>query len=387
MPLTSLPVAHRASPLPLEPDSDLPIGLDDDRLDTPAILVDLDVMDRNIDSMAALAARRGLSLRPHIKSHKSVAIARRQLAAGASGICVATVGEAEVMWDHGIGDILIAYSIIGARKLQRLRPLIDAGVVTLVADSLAVAERYSELALSLGREVPLLLEIDSGMHRVGVGPSEAAALAVAMAALPAVSFRGILTHAGHAHDAIDQRGIEQVAREEARVMQFAREEIERAGVEVPVVSAGSTITTPYLSAEDGITEVRPGTYVFNDLRTLSCFACTPDQIAATMLATVVSVGSGRVTVDAGSKSLTPTRSDEYGHGHLLNRPATRFVRLSEEHGVLSVSAEDSGLGIGDRVRILPVHACVWMDLQHEVYGMRGGLIVERIRIDAMRRSL
>ncbi|MDQ1587119.1 MAG: hypothetical protein QOJ77_284 [Microbacteriaceae bacterium] len=365
----------------------LPIDLNDESLDTPAILVDLDILDSNIQGMAGVARRAGVALRPHAKSHKSFYVADKQLAAGAVGLCVATVGEAEAMWQHGVGDILLAYSIVGERKLERLRPLVDAEVVTLVTDSIEVAEGYSRLARLMNRRIPVLLEIDTGMHRVGVPPEDAGAVSATIAALPGLDVRGILTHAGHAHDATDQLGIALVARQEAREMQAARESLEAQGIEVSVVSAGSTITTPYLSAADGITEVRPGTYVYNDLRTLSCFACTPDQIAATMLATVVSRGPGRATINAGSKSITTSRMTDHGFGHVLGSPGTSFSRLSEEHGVLSLAPEDEKLRVGDRVRVLPIHICVWMDLQREVYGIREGRVVERIRVDAMRRSL
>jgi len=165
-----------------------------------------------------------------------------------------------------------------------------------------------------------------------------------------------------------------------------RASLERAGHEVAVVSAGSTLTARYLSAADGITEIRPGTYVYNDLRTLSCWACTPEEIAATMLATVVSADGERVTIDAGSKTLTTTTAPDYGSGHLAGRPDSAFTRVSEEHGVLSVPGSPV-LRVGDRVRILPVHACVWSDLQPEVYGIRQGQLTERIRVDAFRTSL
>jgi D-serine deaminase-like pyridoxal phosphate-dependent protein len=371
----------------LDAAAQLPVELGNELLDTPAVLVDLDVTERNIASMAELAARRGLKLRPHAKSHKSAHIAGLQLAAGATGLCLATVGEVEVMWANAIDDLLLAYPVVGTGKLRRLAPMAAAGSLTVVADSLEVAEGYSRLASSVGAELPVLIEVDSGMHRVGIQPDDAGKLAAGVDALPGLRVRGILTHAGQSHGAVDQLGIERVARDEVRAMQRAREALERAGLEVEVVSAGSTITTPYLSADDGITEVRPGTYVYNDLRTLGRYACTPSQIAVTMLATVVSRAPGRATLDAGSKSITTSRTAEHGYGHLLNRPNSRFGLVSEEHGVLDLAPQDEDLQVGDRVRVLPIHICVWMDLHAEVYGIRGGEVVQRIRVDAMRRSL
>jgi D-serine deaminase-like pyridoxal phosphate-dependent protein len=374
-------------PLALDPQAPLPVPLGDPRLDTPAMLVDLDIAESNIASMAAYARRAGLRLRPHAKTHKSLAMARRQLAAGAVGLCVATVSEAEVFAGAGTADITLAYPVVGARKLQRLADVCRAAPITLVADSAAVIDGYGEVARRAGRPVEVLVEVDAGMHRVGALPHAVPELATQVGKTAGLEFAGILTHAGHAHDAAGQLGIEQVARAEATVMGDVRADLEQAGHEVRVVSAGSSLTARYLTAADGITEIRPGTYVYNDLRTLACWSCTPEQIAVTMLATVVSTGDGgaRVTVDAGSKTLTTTKDPVYGHGHLATRPDATVARLSEEHGVLAVTGAPPA--VGDLVRILPVHVCVWSDLQPEVYGIRGGQIAERISVDAFRHSL
>jgi D-serine deaminase-like pyridoxal phosphate-dependent protein len=374
-------------PAPLAPDVALPIATADPRLDTPAILVDLDVVEANIARMAAFARRTGLALRPHIKTHKSLAMARRQVEAGATGVCCATASEAEVMISGGVRDVLLAYPLVGARKFERIAPLLVEGALTLASDSKAVTADYRQLAQSLGRPVPVMLEVDSGMHRVGADPRSVVEMVRDITRGNDLAFRGIMTHAGHSHDAKDQLGIEAVARQEAAVMGAAREELEKAGFEVPLVSAGSTITAPYLKAADGITEIRPGTYIYNDLRTMGTYACTADAIAAMVLATVVSLDGDRVTVDAGSKTLTMSRDGAFGFGHLRDRPASRFTRLSEEHGVLNLPDAETHLAVGDRVEILPIHVCVWMDLQPEVYGVRNGQVVERIAVEAMRHSL
>lgn len=387
--MTATHVEEAAScllPLPLDPAAELPLSLEDRRLDTPAMLVDLDIAEANIASMAAFARRSGLRLRPHLKTHKSLAMARRQLAAGAVGLCAATVGEAAAFAAGGVTDLTLAYPVVGARKLERLAAVCRAADLTLVADSTAVADGYQEVARQAGRTLRVLIEVDTGMGRVGATPDAAPGLARHLSGCHGLEFHGILTHAGHAHDAEGQLGVERVAREEAAIMGAVRAELERAGHEVAVVSAGSSLTARYLSAADGITEIRPGTYVYNDLRTLACWSCTYEEIAATMLATVISVDGTRVVVDAGSKTLTTSTDPVYGQGHLLSRPDGAFTRLSEEHGVLSVEGAPR-LSVGDRVRILPIHACVWSDLQPEVYGIRDGHVVERIRVDAFRRSL
>jgi D-serine deaminase-like pyridoxal phosphate-dependent protein len=374
-------------PRPLTPEIALPIALDDPRIDTPAVLVDLDIVEANISRMAALARRERLSLRPHIKTHKSTAMAQRQLAAGAVGVCCATASEAEVMVAGGVGDVLLAYPLVGRRKLERVTPLLRRGSLTLVTDSKAVTASYRELAQTIGCSIRVMIEVDSGMHRVGVEPRRIVEIAQDIAKGNELELRGILTHAGHSHDATDQLGIESVARQEAAIMGAAREELEAAGFDLAIVSAGSTITAPYLHARDGITEIRPGTYVYNDLRTMSTYACTPDGLAAFALATVVSLEGDRVTIDAGSKTLTTSHDAVYGFGHLRDLPGSRFTRLSEEHGVLAVPEGTSRLAVGDRVQVLPVHVCAWMDLQPEIYGVRNGQIVERLPVEAMRHSL
>lgn len=376
-----------ASQLAVERDgTGLPSDIDDPRVDTPCLIIDLDNVAANITRMAALASRSGVQLRPHVKTHKSVRIAQMQLDAGASGVCVATVGEAEVMRTAGVEDILVAYNIVGEAKLTRLTPLCADGGISLTADSLEVAQGYSRLAAAIGRMLPVLLEIDSGMHRTGIEPQLAGQLGSKIAALPGLELTGILTHAGHAHDVLTHPEIEAVAREEAAAMQHARAELERHGLHPQIVSAGSSITAPYLSADDGITELRPGTYVFNDLRTLEMYACTPDQIAATILATVVSVSQGRVVIDAGNKTLTMTSTEQHGLGKIKNRPGSKFVRLSEEHGVVTLPDSENDLRVGDRVQVLPIHICVCVDLQGEAFGTSSGKITELIRIDASRRS-
>jgi D-serine deaminase-like pyridoxal phosphate-dependent protein len=384
-------------PVPLDPAAALPVPVGDPALDTPAMLVDLDIAEANIASMAAFARRAGLRLRPHVKTHKSVAMARRQLDAGAAGLCVATVSEAEVFAraaaageGAGLADLTLAYPVVGARKLARLADLCQSVPVTLVADSAAVGEGFAVVAGGAGRSRAVLVEVDTGMRRAGAPPHAVPDLAGQVAKSAGLEFAGILTHAGHAHDAAGQLGIERVSRREAALMGDLRADLEQAGHEVRVVSAGSSLTARYLTAADGITEIRPGTYVYNDLRTLACWSCTAEEIAVTMAATVVSAGDGddgraRVTVDAGSKTLTMTNDAVYGYGHVAGRPDATVARLSEEHGVLAVAGPSPALG--DLVRILPVHVCVWSDLQPEVYGTRHGEIVERIRVDAFRCSL
>lgn len=376
-----------ALPKPLCDDVALPIDVGDERLDTPALLVDLDIVDANIERMAAFARRTGVALRPHVKTHKSLAMASRQLAAGATGLAVATTTEAVVMSRCGVEDLLLAYPTVGVRKLGRIAPLVKAGGLTLVSDSPETTDGYQRLAEHLGCTIPVLVEVDTGMDRVGVEPAEVLKAAREIAQTRGLALRGVMTHAGHAHGAADVRGIELVARHEAAVMGLVREELEAAGLDVEVVSAGSTITAPYLMAGDGITEIRPGTYIYNDLRTLACHACTADNLALTALATVVSRNGERVTLNTGSKTLTASTHPVFGHGQLRGIPRAEFTHVSEEHATLRLPGDQPHLGIGDRVQVVPIHACVWSDLQPEIYGHRMGRIEERVTVDAMRHSM
>lgn len=373
-------------PTPLLGNVPLPIDLNDERLDTPAVLVDLDVVDSNIEGMASFAKRQGLAMRPHTKTHKSIAMAQRQLAAGAAGLSVATTTEAEIMMRSGVTDLLLAYPIVGKPKLDRLVPLLQTGGLTLVSDSSEITEKYRELAERIGCTIPVILEVDTGMDRAGADPRKVTSLALEIAKAKGLHFRGIMTHAGHAHDALDHAGVEKIAHHEASVMGKTREELERAGLDVEVVSAGSTITSSYLHGSDGITEIRPGTYIYNDLRTLGRYACTPEAMAVTALASVVSINNDRITLNSGSKTLTSTKDGRYGYGGLIADPQAHWLRLSEEHGTLRIG---SGMkySVGDRVQLLPIHVCVWSDLQVEIYGHRSGKIVERVQVDAMRHSL
>ena len=385
--MSLIATAMNALPVPLSTSASLPLVPSDSALETPAVLVDLDRVDANIAEMQSFADREGFALRPHIKSHKSLAMAERQLDAGAVGLCASTASEAQVMAQSSSASVLVAYPLIGQPKLQRLETLADQGRLTLVTDSPQVTDGYRTFAKRMGRRIPVLVEVDTGMHRAGADPRAIVELALDVERDGELQFEGILTHAGHAHDVATRTEMIDVAREEAEIMGSLRSELESTGLTVRQVSAGSTLTAPYLRSGDGITEIRPGTYIYNDLRTLGRWACTMDTIAATMLATVVSVNGTRVTLDAGGKTLTSSKDDEWGYGTLVGQTDARFTRMSEEHGVLHVPESAGPHRVGDRVRVLPMHICVWMDLQAEIYGVRGGEVVERIRVDAMRHSL
>jgi D-serine deaminase-like pyridoxal phosphate-dependent protein len=373
-------------PLPLDSGAQLPINLEDPSLDTPAVLVDLDKVEANLEGMATYARENGLFLRPHVKSHKSLYMASRQMDHGATGLCVATSSEAQVMFRLGV-DIMLAYPLVGLAKLQRVLPMLRGKRLSLVVDEKRTLDSYIDFAQLNNLVIPVYVEVDTGMNRSGALPGESIKLVKAILKNPHLEFRGIMTHAGHAHSPNSEAGLAEVARAEAKVMGDLRFEIEKLGVSNFAVSAGSTLTSRYLKSSDGITEIRPGTYIYNDLRTMERWACSRDQIAVKMLTTISSARDRRITLDAGSKSITTSQIPTYQFGQFYDDQEVIITRLSEEHGVVDLPEKHKVYSIGDRVRILPIHVCVWMDLQVEIYGIRRDQIVERISNQAMRHSL
>ena len=379
-------IDQKEIPVPLESDVHFPVDLEDPALDTPATLVDLDKVEDNLIRMAEYARVNGLSLRPHIKSHKSLYMAQKQIDHGASGLCVATASEAEVM-SHLNVDLMLAYPIVGSAKFKRVLPLLQRGKLSLVVDAGQTLDTYIDFAQTFNLIIPVYVEVDTGMNRSGALPNETIQLAKRILSNDKLKFMGIMTHAGHAHDPSHVAGLAEVARAEAAIMGELRSEIERLGASDFVVSAGSSLTSLYLKGADGVTEIRPGTYIYNDLRTMERWACSRDQIAAFMLTTISSARGNRITVDAGSKTLTTSQIPTFKYGQFVDDESAIVNRLSEEHGVVDLPEGHRNYSIGDRVRVLPIHICVWMDLQREVYGVRNNQIVERISNEAMRHSL
>jgi len=326
--------------------------------DTPIVVVDRDVLERNISRMATAMRERGLELRPHVKTHKIPEIAALQVAAGASGLTVATIGEAEVFVDHGATDVFIAYPLwLTESTATRMRGLAARARVAFGIDSTAAAANSGPLLAH--SDVEVLVEVDSGHHRSGVDPAHAGT--VARAALDAgLVVGGVFTFPGHSYA---PGGAATAAREERDALVRARESLEAAGVEVARMSGGST-PSAFATEAGGATEVRPGVYVFGDAQQWELGHCVPADIALTVLATVVSVHADRCVLDAGSKVLGADRQAwSSGHGRLLDHPEARIVALSEHHATV-VGPHLPGLG--ERVRVVPNHVCTVLNLVDEV---------------------
>ncbi|MFJ8476511.1 alanine racemase [Kitasatospora sp. NPDC094011] len=360
-----------------------------DDLDTPDIMVDLDVLRRNIDRMATALRAKGLRLRPHAKTHKMPEIAELQLAAGAVGLTVATIGEAEVFADHGAADLFIAYPLwVGPRQAERLRRLSTRVRIAIGTDSVEAVEAAGRQLGDAAGDIEILVEIDSGHHRSGVRP--AAAVAVARAAA-AAGFRvaGVFTFPGHGY----APGMpEKATQEEEQALGHATELLGAAGFDVTRVSGGSTPTAE-LAGASVITEVRPGVYVFGDAQQLELGRCAMADIALTVAATVVGRHEGddtaprRVVLDAGSKVLGGDRPAwATGYGRLMDHPEARITALSEHHATV-LWPDGGGLpALGERLRVIPNHVCVAVNLVDDLAVVSGGKVVDRWLVAARGRN-
>ncbi len=356
------------------------VGTPVEDLDTPALIVDLDIMERNLARVAAYCAEHRLQLRPHTKTHKSTMLAKRQLALGAAGLTVAKTGEAEVMADTGTSDLLVAFPVIGEAKLRRLADVAKKTRVTVALDSLAAARALSQTAASFGVRFGVLVEVDVGLGRVGVLPGDAPELAQACAAMPGIDARGFTFYPGHIREQNDEK-IRELSDTVARV----KDAFVRSGVAPEIVSGGSTPLLYRSHDVEGVNEIRPGTYLFNDLNTVRSGGCALEDCAASILVTVVShARRERMIVDGGSKTFSsdPAGAGGSGYGRLTDAPDAVFDRMNEEHGFIDLTRAGRDFVIGEKTRIIPNHICVAVNLHEQIYGMRGGRVEQVWRPEA-----
>ena len=352
---------------------------------TPAVIVDGDVLDRNIARMGSVLSARGVALRPHVKTHKVPEIAAKQLAAGAVGITVATVGEAEVFAGSGVTDIFIAYPLwVDKAKAGRLRRLATTTRITVGVDSLAGAEAMGRGLGSDAGRILVSVEIDSGHHRSGVAPADAADIAHG-AAQAGLSVVGVFTFPGHSY-APGQAPA--AARDEDAALREAAAQLEAAGFPMAHISGGST-PTALLDGPTAATELRPGVYVFGDAQQWELGRCRPEDIALTVASTVVShqrtdsQQPGRFILDAGSKILGSDRAPwATGYGRLLDHPDARITALSEHHATVEWPRGQVLPERGSRLRVVPNHVCLTMNLVDEVHHLSNGAVAGRWAVAA-----
>lgn len=349
--------------------------IDLERVDTPIGVVDLARARRNAERVVDYAASHGLTWRPHVKTHKSMRMARLQLDAGARGLTVATLHEAEVMAEV-TSDLLLAYPQVTEPRIARLAGLLaDSDVDLDVAlDSVEALEALVEATRRAGRGVGALVEVDVGLHRVGLPTTdEVVRLAHRVNEADGVTFRGILFYAGHI------RGIGAEADAAMSTLGNALDELvgalAAASLPPEVVSGGTTPTLWRSHEVPHVTEIRSGTCIYNDRDQLECGSAEWEDLAYTVLATVVSTAvPGRAAIDAGSKALAKEQRGGGGYGVVLDRPDVQLVALSEEHGMLDLTDTDWRPEVGDRVRIVPNHVCVSVNLQPDVVVLNGDTV-------------
>lgn len=330
-------------------------------LDTPSMVVDLDRLEGNIARLQASLDELGLANRPHIKTHKIPAIGHMQVAAGAIGITCQKLGEAEVFADAGFHDILVPYNLVGGPKLERLTRLARRVKMTVAIDGPVTARAIAEACDAAGVEVTLLIEVDTGMHRAGVqSPAEAQALARQVADSPGVRFGGLMCYPtkppmGEFREAV-------------------RDLLARDGIPLEQFSGGGT-GAQAVSKAAGCTEHRSGTYAYNDLSLWRAGHAEIDQCAMSVLVTVISTSCpGYSTIDGGSKTFTNDALQAGGvNGYVREYPDIFLEKMSEEHGVLNLSrlaAGASGPRVGEKIHVIPNHACGTTNLHDVVYGYR-----------------
>jgi D-serine deaminase-like pyridoxal phosphate-dependent protein len=349
-----------------------------DELSTPSLTVDLDVLERNLDRMASSCRKQKIGLRPHTKTHKTPEVARMQLDRGAVGLTVAKVGEAEVMAEAGLDDILIAYPIFGSEKLRRLAGLARSRRIIVSLDSQATALELSRAASEQGSTVGVLVEFDVGSHRCGLEPGPSCLeLASMIAGMPGLRFQGLMTYFGNVWGSPEERQAEAqvVAGKVERALSAFRE----AGLGVEIVSGGSTPSAEFAYLIPGLTEIRPGTYAYNDMNTFYQDACRLEDCAARVVTTVVSTAvPGRAIIDAGSKTLSSDllgAGPKSGYGYVVEAPDTPIVKLNEEHGLLDISRSAHRFQVGEILTVVPNHVCTCVNMHDDAFTLRNGMVV------------
>lgn len=350
--------------------------------DTPVVVLNLDILEKNIEWLNNLAKKSNIKLRPHVKTHKSTYIAGLQITAGATGITTATLGEAEVMVNSGIRDVFIAYPIIGKKKLERFSNLLKHAELTVALDDITVAKGLSEVGKTNNKIIDIYIDIDTGNERMGRSPQESIDEILEIASLPFINIKGLTSHPGHAYAERDERKLKQIALDDATELYTTKMSLEKENLYVPEISVGATAIARFTGEIPYVTEVRAGMYVFNDRNVMATGGATEDDCAVTIYSTVVSRPSKeRLIIDAGSKTLAHDPNIEGGFGRIKNQENLVIKRLSEEHAIVEIKGE-CDLRVGDIVEIIPNHICPVINLTDEVYGFRDGVFERTIHIDA-----
>ncbi len=342
---------------------------------TPAVVIDLDIVERNITRLQWQMNQLGIANRPHIKTHKSPELAKLQRAVGAKGITCQKLGEAEIFADAGFDDILITYNIFGEEKESRMAALLRRTPVelTIAADNPVTIDGLDRAGQMAGRPVGVVIECDTGRKRAGVEtPTEAIQLAKEAAHRPGLMFRGLMFYPPEDGWARTQKFLDET-----------QAGLREAGLPIEIISTGGSPNLPHVGQLKGATEHRAGTYIFNDRMQVKAGVATLDDCALKVYATVVSRGGAdRGILDSGSKTLTSDTGGLDGHGYILEHPEAKIARFAEEHGFLDLTACNDRPVVGDVVRIIPNHVCVVVNMVDRLIAVRGNEIVGEIAVAA-----
>lgn len=341
---------------------------------TPALLVDYPVLVRNIREMAQRAGRLGVALWPHAKTHKTPQVAALQRQHGAAGVTVATIAEAEAMVRHGAENLLVAYPPVGTWRAEALVRLAGRARVRVVVDDPGVLRALEDSCRRAGVTVGYLWEVDSGAGRLGSEPGAVTAELIARAGSSRwTPFEGLMTFAGHVYRAGAPDEVPAIAAAEAAAVLSTAAALADHGIEARALSTGTTPTAHHLDQQRGITEARPGNYVFHDATQVALGVASPGQCALSVLATVIGrPDPRRIILDAGSKALAADRMTPLtpGFGLIAGHPGLAVAQLYEEHAIVR-SPQPSDLAVGTRVRVVPNHACAAANLHRQVYVVDG----------------
>lgn len=351
---------------------------------TPGLVIDLAVVERNLQRAAGYASEHGIKIRPHTKTHKLLSMARRQLAHGAGGLTVAKVGEAQVM-SAASRDLLLAYPYVDPNRLNDLMELARHNSLRVAVDTIDAAKMFGEATAAAGVKLGVLVDLDIGFHRTGVQtPAEALAIAQQIGKFPSLQFDGLFFYPGHLNK---QPLVEPGLADASRIVRETIELLKNKGIAVKTVSGGSTPTLYSSHLVPELTEIRPGTYIYNDRNELAAGWASLDQCAARMVCTVVSTAvPGKMVINAGSKTLTSDRLGidpmNGGFGMVVEYPSAKISRLSEEHGEVELDPAEGKPKVGQRVHVIPNHICPCVNLHDFIWLKQADGSVEQTRIDA-----
>lgn len=353
-------------------------------IDTPYVELDLTRLEKNIKEMSNKLKLQNIEHWPHIKSHKSIELAKMQIEYGANGITCAKLAEAECMAKGGITSIFVAYPIVGDNKCDRYAKLSKKISVKTIVDSEIGAKQLSTAAITNNCELDVYIAIDYGAHREGIQVDQLIDFTKKISKLPRINIIGVFTYAGTIYQYKDESSIRKAAKAEALLLTECANLLQQFGFDIKHLSGGSTLSSFYAEDLHGITESRAGNYIFGDMNAINANIYTPKNCALTVCSTVISIPiPGYATIDAGTKSLSSDLSgNSSSFGMIIENPKIQLVKLNEEHGYLRYDPNEIPIYIGQRLHIIPNHCCVVPNLTRNIFAFKNLKFDHEIMIDA-----